>query len=58
MAWTKRTIPSTSWATNREPAFLLQEDGFNILQENGSRIILEESEYVPPSPWTARTIPS
>lgn len=58
MSWTNRTKPSTSWANRSKPTigdYMLAEDGGLILSENGSFIILEQSETSTGTDWTNRT---
>jgi len=43
--WSPQTIPATNWSQgdfSPPTSFILQEDGFNILQEDGSLIGLEQ----------------
>ena len=61
MSWIERIQPSVVWSgiTRTISRFLLKEDGFFLLLENGGRIILSSgTEYddrtKPTTTWTDR----
>jgi hypothetical protein len=41
--WTKPAPPTSGWSVARFLSVILTEDGFDLLQENGSLILLEGS---------------
>jgi len=64
-SWTERTKPITSYTERTKPTdfwvkrdeeVLLTEDGFYLLQEDNSLILLESSAPISTS-WTERTKP-
>ena len=52
--WEDRSPPTTDWTKDRDN-FVLQEDDFQILQEDGSWILLERAIT---SSYTERTKPT
>lgn len=52
--YTNRPKNISSLATNSELGFLLTQDGFYLLQQNGYRILLQESTGSIPANWINR----
>lgn len=52
--WSSKDRPSTSWSLDKNTYKLLKEDGFNILLEDDSGILLKEKEFVNTA-WSPKT---
>ena len=56
-SWGNRSVPSTSWDLQRQPAFLLQESLSFLLLESGYKIQLDQYG-INEANWSTRVIPT
>lgn len=52
--WSSKDNPSTEWSLDKNTYKILTENGFNILLEDDSGVLLREKEFVE-SEWLSKT---